>query len=152
MASFRSFVGSELMSIKQHLAGLRNMIPGAVKLKPLERRSMFKLNAKRETFVQKAIQQMRRNPKTVPAYIDVTICNNYVQLFEQYNELLKEMDEVKTKLEDAKLLLGNEILRQTSAYYKNAKTAADAGGEEYQLIYKELKPYYAVGRNTKASH
>ncbi|MFX8988316.1 hypothetical protein ABTN23_19745, partial [Acinetobacter baumannii] len=73
---------------------------------------MFKLNAKRETFVQKAIQQMRRNPKTVPAYIDVTICNNYVQLFEQYNELLKEMDEVKTKLEDAKLLLGNEILRQ----------------------------------------
>ncbi|MEN9598399.1 MAG: hypothetical protein RL596_710 [Bacteroidota bacterium] len=150
MASFRSFVGSELMSIKQHIAGLRNMIPGAIKLNPLERRSMFKLNAKRENFVQKAIQQMRRNPKTVPAYVDVTVCNNYLQLFEQYNELLQEMEEVTTKLEDAKLLLGNEILRQTSAYFKNAKTAADAGGDEFKAIYSELKPFYAVGRNSKA--
>lgn len=110
---------------------------------------MFKLNAKRETFVQKAVQQMRRNPKTVPSYVDVAACNNYVQLFNQYNELLKEIEEVQTKLEDAKLLLGNEILKQTSAYFKNAKTAADAGNEEFKAIYQDLKPFYAVGRNSK---
>ena len=48
MASFRSFVGSELMSIKQNIAAVRNMIPNNIKLKPSERRSMFKLNTKRQ--------------------------------------------------------------------------------------------------------
>ncbi len=34
MASFRSFIGSELMSIKQNIAAVRNMIPNNINLKP----------------------------------------------------------------------------------------------------------------------
>jgi hypothetical protein len=96
MSSFRSFVASELMSIKQNIAAVRNMIPSNVKLKPAERRSMFKLNTKRHEFVQRAVQYMRKNPATVPTFIDVTICNNYVHLYDQYAELLVELDQVKT--------------------------------------------------------
>jgi hypothetical protein len=149
MASFRSFIGSELMSIKQNIAGIRNMIPNNIKLQPSERRSMFKLNTKRQEFVQKAVQYMRKNPNTVPAFIDVTICNNYIHLYEQYAELLEELDQVKTKLEDAKLVIGNEIMKQTRAYFQNSKNASDSGNEQLGKIYKELKPHYAVGRNSK---
>ncbi|HEX7691634.1 MAG TPA: hypothetical protein VF408_04565, partial [Sediminibacterium sp.] len=84
MHPFRSFVASELMSIKQNIAAVRNMIPNNVTLKPSERRSMFKLNSKRHEFVEKAVQYMRKNPTTVPTFIDVTICNNYVHLYQQY--------------------------------------------------------------------
>lgn len=52
MPSFRSFVGSELIAIEQHLSALKSIIPNRVKLKPSERRSMFKLNTKREAFVK----------------------------------------------------------------------------------------------------
>ena len=149
MASFRSFVGSELMSIKQNIAAVRNMIPNIVKLKPSERRSMFKLNTKRHEFVQKAVQYMRKNPNTVPTFIDVTICNSYVHLYEQYAELLEELDQVKTKLEDAKLVVGNEIMKQTRAYFQNSKNASESGNEQLDKIYQELKPHYAVGRNSK---
>jgi len=117
MASFRSFIGSELMSTKQNIAAVRNMIPNNINLKPSERRSMFKLNTKRHEFVEKAVQYMRKNPNTVPSFVDVTVCNNYVHLYGQYNELLEELEQVKTKLEDAKLVIGNEIMKQTRAYF-----------------------------------
>ena len=129
MASFRSFVGSELMSIKQNIAAVRNMIPNNIALKPSERRSMFKLNTKRHEFVQKAVQFMRKNPNSVPSFVDVMECNNQVHLYDQYGELLKELEQVKTKLEDAKLVIGNEILKQTRAYFQNTKNASDSGNE-----------------------
>ncbi|MEO8172097.1 MAG: hypothetical protein ABI581_03405 [Sediminibacterium sp.] len=149
MASFRSFVASELMSIKQNIAAVRNMVPNNIKLKPSERRSMFKLNTKRHMFVEKAVQFMRKNPNTVPSFVDVMECNNYVHLYAQYSELIEELDSVKTKLEDAKLVIGNEILKQTRAYFQNSKNASESGNELLGKIYKELKPHYAVGRNSK---
>lgn len=149
MTAFRSFIGSELMSIKQNIAGIRNMIPNNIKLQASERRSMFKLNTKRHEFVQKAVQYMRRNPNTVPTFIDVTVCNNYVNLYAQYGELLEELDQVRTKLEDAKLVIGNEIMKQTRAYFQNSRNASQSGNEQLDKIYKELKPHYAVGRNSK---
>ncbi len=149
MASFRSFIGSELMSIKQNIAAVRNMIPNNIQLKPSERRSMFKLNTKRHAFVEKAVQYMRKNPNTVPSFVDVTVCNNYVHLYGQYTELLEELEQVKTKLEDAKLVIGNEIMKQTRAYFQNSKNASESGNEQLAKIYHELKPHYAVGRNSK---
>jgi len=149
MASFRSFIGSELMSIKQNIAAVRNMIPNNIKLKPSERRSMFKLNTKKQEFVNKAVLFMRKNPNTVPNFVDVTQCNNYVHLYGQYTELIDELEQVKTKLEDAKLMIGNEILKQTRAYFQNSKNASESGNEALDKIYKELKPHYAVGRNSK---
>ncbi len=149
MTNYRSFVASELMSIKQNIAAVRNMIPNNIKLKPTERRSMFKLNTKRQEFVTKAVQFMRKNPNTVPNFVDVTQCNNYVHLYGQYAELIDELEQVKTKLEDAKLMIGNEILKQTRAYFQNSKNASESGNEVLDKIYKELKPHYAVGRNSK---
>ncbi len=149
MSSFRSFIGSELMSLRQHISALRNMIPGNIKLKPSERRSMFKLNTKRQKFVEKAIEFMRRNPSTIPSYVNVSVCNNYLNLYTQYTELIIEFDEIKAKLEDAKLLIGNEILQQSRAYFQNAKTAANSGIAEFAVIYEDLHPHYAVGRNSK---
>ena len=149
MASFRSFIGSELMNIKQNIAAVSNMIPKNIHLKPSERRSMFKLNTKRQEFVAKAVQYMRKNPNTVPTFIDVTECNNYVHLYSQYAELLVELEQVKTKLEDAKLVIGNEIMKQTRAYFQNSKNASESGNELLGKIYQELKPHYAVGRNSR---
>ncbi|HJV20980.1 MAG TPA: hypothetical protein VJ552_13935 [Sediminibacterium sp.] len=149
MNSFRSFIGSELMLIRQHISALRNMIPGSVKLKPEQRRSMFKLNTKRQTFVQKAVQFMRRSPNTVPSFVDVAKCNSYLHLYDQYAELLGEVELIRTKLEDAKLLIGKEILQQSRAYFQHSKNAAASGIEEFKIIYEELKPHYAVGRNSK---
>ncbi|MDP1841917.1 MAG: hypothetical protein Q8K64_00760 [Sediminibacterium sp.] len=149
MSSFRSFIGSELMSIRQHISALRNMIPGTTILKPNERRSMFKLNTKRQEFVKRAVQFMRKSPNTVPPYVDVSRCNNYLHLYEQYSELLLEVEQIRVKLEDAKLIIGNEVMQQTRAYFQHAKAASASGITDFTKICDDLNPHYAVGRNSK---
>lgn len=149
MANFRSFIGSELLAIKQHLASVKSIIPDKVKLAPTERRSLFKLHLKRKDFAQKAITQMRKSPSTAPSFVDIQACNNYMQLYEQYSEILLEVDAVKRHLEDARLLVGHEILKQTRSYFQNAKNGADSGDKQFEHIYKSLRPFYAVGRNSK---
>jgi|GEM_PF-617053 hypothetical protein len=149
MASFRGFIGSELLAINQHLSSVKNMIPTKVKLSSLERRSLFKLHLKRKDFVKSALLHMRKSPSTVPSYIDLIACNNQMQLFEQYTELLEEVDKLKKQLEDARLLLGNDIMKQTRSYFQHAKNGATAGQLQFEQIYQSLKPYYAVGRNSK---
>jgi hypothetical protein len=149
MANFRGFIGHELLAINQHLSSVKNMIPAKVKLTPTERRSMFKLHLKRQDFVAKAITEMRKNPSTVPAYVDISSCNSELQLFEQYSELLREVEGLKKQLEDARLILGNNIMKQTRAYFQSTKNGAESGQPEFEKIYQSLKPFYAVGRNSK---
>lgn len=149
MATFRSFIGSELLAIKQHLAAVKSIIPDKVKLAPSERRSLFKLHLKRKDFAFKAINLMKRSPSTAPSFVDIQSCNSYMQLYEQYSELLVEVEAVKRNLEDARLLVGHEILKQTRSYFQNAKNGAVSGDHHFEKIYESLKPYYAVGRNSK---
>lgn len=149
MPNFRSFIGSELLAIKQHLASVKSIIPEKMKLVPSERRSMFKLHLKRRDFARNALALMRRNPSSAPSFVDIQACNNYMQLYDQYSELLQEVDALKRQLEDARLLVGHEILRQTRSYFQNAKNGADSGNKQFETIYQSLKPFYAVGRNSK---
>ncbi len=149
MPNFRSFIGSELLAIKQHLASVKSIIPEKMKLAPSERRSMFKLHLKRRDFARNALALMRRNPSSAPSFVDIQACNNYMQLYDQYSELLQEVDAVKKQLEDARLLVGHEILKQTRSYFQNAKNGADSGDKQFETIYQSLKPFYAVGRNSK---
>ena len=72
-----------------------------------------------------------------------------MQLYEQYTEILEEVEAVKRQLDDARLLVGHEILKQTRSYFQNAKNGADSGDSQFEKIYDSLKPYYAVGRNSK---
>jgi hypothetical protein len=46
-------------------------------------------------------------------------------------------------------VIGNEIMKQTRAYFQNSKNASESGNEQLDKIYRELKPHYAVGRNSK---
>lgn len=149
MANFRTFIGSELLGIKQHISAVKSIIPEKTSLAPAERRSMFKLHIKRKDFVKNALNFMRRNPSTVPNYVDVSACNNHMHLFDQYSELLMEVDTLKKQIEDARLLVGHEILMQTRLYFQNAKNGSDSGVAQFETIYKALKPFYAVGRNSK---
>ncbi len=90
---------------------------------------------------------MKRYPSTVPAYVDVQHCNTCMHLYEQYSEILEELEKVKQQVEDTKHMLGNEIMKQTKAYFHHSKNGMSAGNKEYAEVYKELKPDYAVGRN-----
>lgn len=149
MASIRSFKGSDIAIIMQNISGIRMMIPNHIKLKPTERRSLFKLNMKRYEFVKSAINYMKTKPETVPNYIDIATCSNYLQLYNEYGELLTELQKIQKIMEDVKLQLGNDLMNMTKAYFHNTKFASEAGVKMAEPIYQQLKTNYAVGRNSK---
>ena len=125
------------------------MLPNHIRLRPDERRSMFKLNKKRHKFVESALKFMKTMPDTVPPYVEVSDCNNYLQLYHQYTELIDEVDKIKKQLEDIKLQIGNDVMNITKAYFHNTKFAAQSGIKQAEPIYEQLKMNYAVGRNSK---
>lgn len=148
MAALRSLVGSELTLIKQHIAGIRQMVPHQIRLTAAERRSLFKLNTKRQNFVQKSLQHMRQHTGSLPSYIDVSTCNNDIHLYNQCAEVLEELAQLQSKLEDARVFIGNRVMQQTRAFFLHARTAAESGNTAYKKVYEDLRPHYAVGRNT----
>lgn len=148
MAVLRSLVGSEITLIKQHIAGIRQMVPNQIRLTAAERRSMFKLNIKRQDFVQKSLQHMRQHTASLPAYIEVASCNNDIHLYNQCAEVLEELEQLQSKLEDARVFIGNRVMQQTRAFFLHARSAAESGNVAYKKVYEDLRPHYAVGRNT----
>ena len=148
MAALRSQVGSEITLIKQHIAGIRQMVPNQIRLTAAERRSIFKLNTKRQDFVQKSLLHMRQHTSSFPAFIDVSTCNNDLHLYNQLAEILEELEQLQSKLEDARVFIGNRVMQQTRAFFLHARSAAEAGNVAYKKVYEDLRPHYAVGRNT----
>jgi hypothetical protein len=144
MATLRS----ELMLVKQHIAGIRQIVPNHIRLSASERRSLFKLNAKRQEFVQKSMQHMRQHSSELPSFIDIAACNNDIHLYNQCAEVIKELEQLQSKLEDARVFLGNRIMKQTRGFFLHARGAAESGHAGFQKVYDDLKPHYAVGRNT----
>jgi hypothetical protein len=149
MSSIRSFKGSDIAIIMQNISGIKMMLPNHVKLKPAERRSMFKLNMKKIVFVEAALNYMKTRPDTVPPYIDIITCNNYFQMYHQYGELIAELEKIQKIMEDVKLQLGNDVMNMTKAYFHNTKFASQSGVKNAEPIYQQLKKNYAVGRNSK---
>ena len=148
MPSLRSLVGSELMLVKQHIAGIRQIVPNHIRLSASERRSLFKLSAKRQEFVQKSFNYMRQHSSELPSFIDIAGCNNDFHLYQQCAEVIKELEQLQEKLEDARVFLGNRIMKQTRGFFLHARGAAEAGHKGFQDVYDDLKPHYAVGRNS----
>lgn len=149
MINIRTFSMSDVAIIMQNFSGIKMMLPNHVKLKPHERRSMFKLNSKKQAFAEAALKFMQTKPDTVPQHINVTTCNNYLQLYLQYVELIAELEKIKRLMEDVKLQLGNEVMNMTKSYFHNARFASQAGVKTSEIIYQQLKKNYAVGRNSK---
>ncbi len=99
--------------------------------------------------MESALKYMKTQPDTVPPFVDVSTCDNYLQLYHQYTELILELEKVKKQMEDVKLQIGNDVMNMTKAYFHNAKFASQSGIRGAEPIYKQLKMNYAVGRNSK---
>jgi len=149
MTSVRNFSASDIAKIMQHVSGIRMMLPNHIKLNPSERRSLFKLNAKKELFVEAALKYMKTQPDTVPTCVDVALCANFLNMYHQYSELIDELDKIKKLMEDVKVKIGSDVMNMTKAYFHNARFASQSGVKKAEPIYEQLKMNYAVGRNSK---
>jgi len=119
MSTIRNFSASDIALMMQHISGIRMMLPNHIKLNPSERRSLFKLNSKKEAFVEAALKYMKTQPDTVPSYVDVALCSNYLNMYHQYSDLIVEMNKLTKLMEDVKVKIGNDVMNRLSLFTSN---------------------------------
>jgi hypothetical protein len=100
------------------------------------------------SLVSSEIDLIKQHTARLPAHIAVASCINDIHLFSQYTEVLEEQVQLQNKLEDALVFIGNRVMQQTRAFILHARSAAASRIVASKKVYKELRPYYAVVRNT----
>ena len=63
----------------------------------------------------------------------------------QLKQLADMVLKVKQYMEDAQLVLGDKLYRQSVAYYFHVKELSEKGNEEAKKVYEHLKPLYDAG-------
>ena len=100
------------------------------------------------SLVGSEITLIKQHTARLSAYIAVACCYNDIHLYNQYTEVLEEQVLLQNKLEDALVFIGNRVMQQTRAFFLHARSAAASRIVANIKVYKELRPYYAVGINT----
>ena len=100
------------------------------------------------SLVGSEITLINQHTACLPGYIKVASCNNDIYLYNHYTEVLEELVQLQNKLEDARVFIGNRVMQQTRAFFLHARSAAESGNVAYKKVYEDLRPNYAVGRNT----
>ena len=100
------------------------------------------------SLVGSEITLINQHTACLPAYIKVASCNNDIYLYNHYTEVLEELVQLQNKLEDARVFIGNRVMQKTRAFFHNAASAAEYGNVAYKKVYEDLRPNYAVARNT----
>ena len=105
----------------------------------------------KDKFKSEDIQKnIKRIDKYMPIIEDaVTKLTQKKEHTEQEEDLLKRFADMVLKIkqytEDAQLVLGDKLYRQSVAYYFHVKELGEKGNEEAKKIYEDLKPQYDAG-------
>ncbi|MDQ3743623.1 MAG: hypothetical protein M3444_04510 [Acidobacteriota bacterium] len=113
-----------------------------VNLTPDERKAIFKTGPDRVSFVQNASAVAKNNPNIFPASFSTQEFQNDVELFAALTELGTLASSVASQIDDTRLAVGGEAMRQATQVYNYVKEAskttpglkplADQLGERFQ--------------------
>ena len=133
-----SFTDADLAAVLGKVNELKGLLPQMPDLTPVERQRMSKLGAKTRGFTDLALEAAKTDPGVLPQSITL-------DTFEAQDELLRDLSLVQThvtdlkfKLDDALLLIGNYIYGVSRVVYTVMKTdAAKAKLQEQKAAMKQ---------------
>jgi hypothetical protein len=115
---------ADIQAVKDAFATVLQKLPFLVNLTPDERKTIFKAGPDRVSFVQNAAAAAKNNPHIFPASFDTQEFQNDVELFADLTELSTLADSVASQIDDTRLAVGGEAMRQATQVYNYVKEAA----------------------------
>jgi len=115
---------AEVQAVKAAFDTIREKLPLLVSLTPAERRSLFKAGPDSLSFVQNSLQAAQNNPGVLPGNFDQQGFGRDVALCAALTDVGTQAAQLAAQIEDTRLAVGSEAMRQATEAYTYFKTAA----------------------------
>jgi hypothetical protein len=115
---------ADLQAIKDAFAAVLDKLPFLINLTAEERRATFKAGPDSVSFLTNSATAAHDNPSIFPGSFNTTGFQKDVDLFGVLTELSTLADSVASRIDDTRLAVGGEAMKQGSQVYKYVQTAA----------------------------
>ena len=115
---------ADLQAVKDAFATILQKLPFLVTLSNDERKSIVKTGADSLTFVTKALSGAQANPTIFPGSFDAPAFQRDVDLFSALTELTTLANQVAEQIDDTRMAVGGEAMREAMQTYEYVKTGA----------------------------
>ncbi|WP_089727491.1 hypothetical protein [Candidatus Thiosymbion oneisti] len=141
---------AEVKAIKDAFETVLKKLPFLVNLTPDERRIIFKTGADSVSFVQNALSAAQTYPDILPAGFSTKGFKQDVDLFTILTELGTLAESVASEIDDTRLAVGGEAMREATQIYDYVKAAtkttpglkpvAEQLGERFKKAHGKKQP------------
>jgi hypothetical protein len=133
-----TLTNEEVASIIETLNTLQSKLPDLPSLTTLERKRMSKLGIKTRGFVDLAIESAKADPGVLPRAIELETLLEQDELLKNMSLIQTHISDMKSKVDDSLLLVGNWLYGATRSIYAVLKTpAARTRMPEQQIALKQ---------------
>jgi hypothetical protein len=115
---------ADIQAVKDAFSTVLAKLSFLVNLTPDERKAVFKTGPDRVSFVQNASVAAKNNPGIFPASFDTQEFQKDVELFDALTELSAVADSVASQIDDTRLAVGGEAMRQATQVYNYVREAS----------------------------
>jgi hypothetical protein len=119
-----SVSASDLQAVKDAFTTIISKLPFLVNLTASERQATFKAGSDSLSFVQNALTVARDNPAIFPPSFKTPEFKNDIDLFVVLTELNTLVASLASQIDDTRLAVGGEAMRQATQVYSYVKTAS----------------------------
>jgi hypothetical protein len=122
---------ADLQAIKDAFAVVLNKLPFLISLTADDRKSIVKTGSDSLTFVNRAFTAAQANPTIFPASFSTPAFGRDCDLFASLTELTTLANQVAEQIDDTRMAVGGEAMRQAMQTYEYVKTGAktNPGGQ-----------------------
>ena len=125
------------------------LLPYLQTMTPEERREVFKLGDKTQSFLDKNVEYAGLNPDLVPMFLNLEHFSRDVNGNAKLSSYRRMLNPLITALDDSITLTGAEALQGALAPYNNVRLAAANGVAKAKAIYEDLAARFPRGRKRK---
>jgi hypothetical protein len=144
-----SFTVEQLASTINTINQLKGILPPMPGLTPLERQRMSKLGSKSRGFTDAALEAAKTDPGILPQSISLDTFVSQDRLLRDLSLVQTHVTELKSRLDDALLLVGNYVFGVARTAYTLMKT--DAAKAKLQEQKEVMRQRFASRRREPAA-
>jgi len=146
-----SFTDADLVAVINKVNELKGLLPAMPDLTPKERQRISTLGTKSRGFADLAIETAKADPGVLPQSVSLNTFISQDELLRDLSLVQTHVTDLKSKLDDALLLVGNYVYGVSRVIYAVMKTDAAKARLQEQKVAMKQRFAKNKGQSTTAS-